>query len=111
MPTYEYYCPDCDETFEAIQKISENPLKKCPKGHKGVKRQISNTSFILKGTGWYVTDYGRKDNKGGASGKAAKAAKELKDDTAGSKKAEAPKATKCADSCASCKNAPAAAKA
>ena len=107
MPTYEYYCPDCDETFEAIQKISENPLKKCPKGHKGVKRQISNTSFILKGAGWYVTDYARKENKGGG-GKAAKASK---DDSAGDKKTGAPKETKCADRCASCKNAPVAAKA
>ena len=67
MPIYEYACPKCGE-FEVTQRITDDPLKKCPtcKSTK-IKKLISSTSFQLKGTGWYVTDYARKD---GGSGKA-----------------------------------------
>jgi putative FmdB family regulatory protein len=59
MPIYEYACPKCGE-FEVTQRITADPLKKCPtcKSTK-VKKLISSTSFQLKGTGWYVTDYAR----------------------------------------------------
>ena len=46
--------------FEATQRITEKPLAKCPTCKSKVKKLISNTSFQLKGTGWYVTDYARK---------------------------------------------------
>jgi putative FmdB family regulatory protein len=59
MPIYEYECPKCG-TFEIMQKISEKPLKKCPTCSCKVKKLVSQTSFQLKGTGWYVTDYGSK---------------------------------------------------
>ncbi len=64
MPIYEYACPKCGE-FEVTQRITDEPLKKCPtcKSTK-VKKLISNTSFQLKGSGWYVTDYARKDSGG-----------------------------------------------
>src|SRR5580765_1469189 len=67
MPIYEYACPKCGE-FEVTQRITDDPLKKCPtcKSTK-IKKLISNTSFHLKGTGWYVTDYARKDGGGGKS--------------------------------------------
>ena len=67
MPIYEYACPKCGE-FEVTQRITEAPLKKCPtcKSSK-VKKLISNTSFQLKGSGWYVTDYARKGGGGGKS--------------------------------------------
>src|SRR5215813_11816818 len=67
MPIYEYECPKCGE-FEVTQRITEPPLKKCPtcKGTK-IKKLISSTSFQLKGSGWYVTDYARKDSGGGKS--------------------------------------------
>ena len=69
MPIYEYSCPKCGE-FEVTQRITENPLKKCPTCKSKVRKLISNTSFQLKGSGWYVTDYGGK--KGGAKEGAAK---------------------------------------
>jgi putative FmdB family regulatory protein len=61
MPIYEYQCQKCG-TFEVTQRITENPLTKCPTCKSKVKKLISNTSFQLKGTGWYITDYARKDN-------------------------------------------------
>ena len=60
MPIYEYKCGKCG-TFEVTQKITEKPLGRCPTCKGKVKKLISNTSFQLKGTGWYVTDYARKD--------------------------------------------------
>lgn len=64
MPIYEYACPKCGE-FEVTQRITEPALKKCPtcKSTK-VKKLISNTSFQLKGSGWYITDYARKGGGG-----------------------------------------------
>ncbi len=59
MPIYEYDCPKCGE-FEVSQRITEDPLKKCPTCKSKVRKLISNTSFQLKGSGWYVTDYGGK---------------------------------------------------
>jgi putative FmdB family regulatory protein len=58
MPIYEYQCDACG-VFEVSQRITEDPLKKCPTCKSKVRRLISNTSFMLKGSGWYVTDYGR----------------------------------------------------
>ena len=60
MPVYEYECQKCG-TFETTQRITEEPLSRCPTCKGKVKKLISNTSFQLKGTGWYVTDYARKD--------------------------------------------------
>jgi putative FmdB family regulatory protein len=69
MPIYEYECPKCGE-FEITQRITEDPLKKCPTCKSKVRKLISNTSFQLKGSGWYVTDYGGK--KGAAKESAGK---------------------------------------
>src|ERR1019366_6225012 len=60
MPIYEYKCPKCGE-FEVTQRITENALKKCPTCKSKVERMLSRTSFILKGTGWYVTDYAKSN--------------------------------------------------
>jgi putative FmdB family regulatory protein len=59
MPIYEYQCEKCG-TFEVTQRITEKPLGKCPTCKSKVRKLISNTSFQLKGTGWYITDYARK---------------------------------------------------
>jgi putative FmdB family regulatory protein len=64
MPIYEYQCPQCGR-FEIMQKVREAILKRCPTCKSKVSKLISNTSFQLKGTGWYVTDYGRKDKAAG----------------------------------------------
>jgi putative FmdB family regulatory protein len=58
MPIYEYNCDKCG-VFEVTQRITENPLKKCPTCKGKVERIISATSFVLKGSGWYATDYAR----------------------------------------------------
>ncbi|MBI3784435.1 MAG: zinc ribbon domain-containing protein [Deltaproteobacteria bacterium] len=62
MPIYEYRCPKCGE-FEVTQRITESPLKKCPTCKAKVTKLISSTSFQLKGSGWYITDYGRSGSK------------------------------------------------
>jgi len=58
MPIYEYQCPKCG-TFETTQRITEPALKRCPTCKSKVERIISATSFVLKGSGWYATDYAR----------------------------------------------------
>ena len=66
MPIYEYRCQACDTELEVLQSISADPLSECPEceAPEGLKRLISQTSFVLKGTGWYVTDYKKtKDPK------------------------------------------------
>jgi len=65
MPIYEYSCQKCG-VVEVTQRIAEKPLTKCPRCKSKVKKLISNTSFQLKGTGWYVTDYARKGQNGEA---------------------------------------------
>jgi putative FmdB family regulatory protein len=59
MPIYEYKCPKCG-VFEAMQRITEPSLKKCPTCKSKVARQMSRGSFVLKGSGWYATDYAKK---------------------------------------------------
>lgn len=63
MPIYEYSCQKCG-VVEVTQRITEKPLSKCPTCKSKVKKLISNTSFQLKGTGWYITDYARKGQNG-----------------------------------------------
>lgn len=73
MPVYEYACDDCQQVFEVEQRITEDPLTTCVlcEGTK-VKRLISQTSFVLKGSGWYVTDYkGKKPEADNNSAKSA----------------------------------------
>ena len=58
MPIYEYACSDCPHRFESLQKLSDPILTICPKcGHNSLSKLISATSFQLKGTGWYKTDF------------------------------------------------------
>lgn len=59
MPIYEYHCEKCGD-FDVMQKITAGPLRKCPTCKSKVRKLMSNTAFQLKGTGWYVTDYGNK---------------------------------------------------
>lgn len=66
MPIYEYQCQKCG-VIEVTQRIIEKPLVKCPTCKSKIKKLISNTSFQLKGTGWYITDYARKGQTNGES--------------------------------------------
>lgn len=58
MPIYEYECPKCGKAVEVFQHIKD-PAPICH--GVAMKRFISNTSFILRGLGWYATDYKKKD--------------------------------------------------
>ena len=60
MPIYEYQCRKCLKAFEVVQKVSDPELKSCKFCKGPVKRMMSVTTFHLKGSGWYVTDYGGK---------------------------------------------------
>ncbi|MEI8183266.1 MAG: zinc ribbon domain-containing protein [Desulfomonile sp.] len=62
MPIYEYRCKTCGKEFEEWQKFSDPPVDACPECGGQASRLISASTFVLKGTGWYVTDYGRKDS-------------------------------------------------
>jgi putative FmdB family regulatory protein len=61
MPIYEYACEACGHAFELWQKVGEGPPAACAAcGQPRVRRVISATSFSLKGSGWYATDYAKK---------------------------------------------------
>jgi len=62
MPTYEYLCDDCGYHFDVVQRITEDPLKECPKCKGQVKRLINCTNFMLKGDGWYRSGYTKGTN-------------------------------------------------
>jgi putative FmdB family regulatory protein len=67
MPTYEYECRSCKHTFEAFQSIKDEPIKKCPKCGKSVRRLFGGgMGIIFKGSGFYTTDY--KHSSAGTSG-------------------------------------------
>jgi putative FmdB family regulatory protein len=78
MPLYEYQCTECGEIEEAIQKFSDAPLTTCKHCSGKLHKLISQSSFHLKGTGWYVTDYSKKaasPSSNDASGTTAKSEK------------------------------------
>jgi putative FmdB family regulatory protein len=59
MPLYEYQCAACRKVHEVMQKFSDAPLEKCPECQGPVQKIVSLSSFALKGSGWYTTDYKR----------------------------------------------------
>jgi len=80
MPIYEYLCEKCGHEFEREQRITEDPIKACPAcKSRRAKRLISQTSFVLKGGGWYSDLYSsadkKKKKKGGSSGDSAPSSK------------------------------------
>ena len=69
MPTYDYQCGKCGIEFEREQRITEPPVKTCPKcKSRQVKRLLSAPGFILKGGGWYADGYGSKGKKSSGGG-------------------------------------------
>ena len=62
MPLYEYRCEGCEHQFEIIQKFSDDPISVCPSCGQGpVVKLLSSPAIQFKGSGWYITDYARKD--------------------------------------------------
>ena len=81
MPLYEYECDNNGHRFEVIQKFSDPPIAVCPKCGGPVHKMISSPAFQFKGSGWYITDYARKDAGGKPEGESTDkaASKESKD--------------------------------
>jgi putative FmdB family regulatory protein len=81
MPFYEYQCKSCGHELEAMQKVSDAPLKKCPHcGKSQLTRLMSAPVFRLKGGGWYETDFkGDKDNQRNLADRPEDTPKEAKD--------------------------------
>ncbi len=69
MPIYEYECMSCHEKKEVFQGFNDPPLERCSSCGGEVKKLISSTSFVLRGTGWYITDYARNNGSKGKSDK------------------------------------------
>jgi putative FmdB family regulatory protein len=72
MPIYEYQCQECSHLFDALQKMSDEPLTDCPDcGEPALRKLMSAPNFRLKGGGWYETDFKDKDkrNLAGDAGK------------------------------------------
>ena len=91
MPTYEYMCEKCEHEFEREQRISDPPVKTCPECRsRKVKKLISRTSSVLKGSGWYSDLYSSPKAKGGDKGADAKSddATPAKTEPSESKKSE-----------------------
>lgn len=91
MPIYEYECEKCGDVFEVFQKISDPPPKSHTCGSRKVRRIMSQTSFVLKGTGWYATDYAGKEKStkdkdagGNASTSSSDTGKSSSEDTSSS---------------------------
>src|SRR5687768_14068908 len=63
MPLYEYRCDACGRRFELIRKFSDPPLDKCPTCGGTVVKLVSSPAFQFKGTGFYITDYGKKEQE------------------------------------------------
>lgn len=78
MPIYEYQCTACEHQMEALQKMSDDPLKDCPACEKpALQKMISAAGFRLSGGGWYETDFksgGKKKNLAGESGNTSSSA-------------------------------------
>ncbi|MDY6850886.1 MAG: zinc ribbon domain-containing protein [Thermodesulfobacteriota bacterium] len=72
MPIYEYQCKDCGHQSEELRKMSDPPLKKCPNCGGRLQKLMSLNTFHLKGSGWYVTDYARKNSPSDLPHKAEK---------------------------------------
>jgi putative FmdB family regulatory protein len=99
MPLYEYQCESCDRKFEKIVKFSDPPLEKCPTCGGPVRKLVSSPAFHLKGTGWYATDYAKKDQAPADKTESSRDEKDSKDgkgekDTKDTKDAKDTKDTK-----------------
>ena len=89
MPIYEYTCKKCGN-FEVMQRITEAPLKKCPTCSSKVAKLISQSAFHLKGSGWYMTDYGKNGAKSSSDNKTGETTSSSSSDAKESKSTSEP---------------------
>ncbi len=103
MPIYEYACQSCGHNLEALQKISDAPLSDCPAcGRPELQKLISAAGFVLKGGGWYVTDFRDKGKKSGGAD-SAPGKESAKESTKETKSADSASAPSCgAGACPAC---------
>lgn len=88
MPIYLYACADCGERTEALQKLSDPPLTRCPTcGKDALQKQVTAAGFQLKGSGWYATDF-RDGGKAAASVPASTVKAEPKTESKSESKSE-----------------------
>lgn len=87
MPFYEYQCTNCGHEEEVLQKISDEPLKKCPEcGKSAMQKKVSAAAFRLKGGGWYETDFKSGSKKNVAGDDKAKSGPKVKEKASANKK-------------------------
>jgi putative FmdB family regulatory protein len=91
MPLYEYQCTECGKIEEAIQKFSDTPLTVCRHCSGKMNKLISQSSFHLKGTGWYVTDYSKKSTSTADTKNPESTTADSKKSDIGSSETKAPK--------------------
>jgi len=84
MPLYEYECDSCGHRFEVIQKFSDAPIDKCPKCGSTVHKLMSSPAIQFKGSGWYITDYARKESTSATKASNAKEGSTSTDSTSSS---------------------------
>ncbi|MDM8551156.1 zinc ribbon domain-containing protein [Desulfobacterales bacterium HSG2] len=78
MPIYEYECTECGRIEEAIQKFSDEPLSTCRRCSGELHKLVSQSTFHLKGSGWYVTDYASSSRDTSGTSKKEKPAADAK---------------------------------
>src|SRR5499427_8788226 len=88
MPLYEYQCDKCGHRFEKIQKFSDKPIRKCPECGGRVEQLLSPPAVRFKGSGWYVTDYAKKETAPSSAGSDSGTSKETPKDSKETKKKE-----------------------
>ncbi len=93
MPLYEYKCEDCGSTQVLLEKVSDDMERECPHCGGRAKRQISAPALHFKGTGWYVTDYGRGSGVPASSPPAKDKEKEKSESTGATAEPKAPTGT------------------
>ncbi|CAB1064428.1 hypothetical protein D1BOALGB6SA_9222 [Olavius sp. associated proteobacterium Delta 1] len=83
MPIYEYECTKCGNISEALQKFSDKPLTRCRHCKGKLTKLVSQSTFHLKGSGWYVTDYGNKPKDSAKPSKKEKQSKSAESKSSG----------------------------
>lgn len=91
MPIYEYECSSCCTVFEVFQRMTEGPVTVCPDCSGPVKKLMSQSSFQLKGGGWYSDGYCSQTNNSSGSAATVSTTEKTKEKTA--EAAEAPKSS------------------